>query len=58
MPRVLTSMDLVFSTTLMMLAVAFMCGFLCFRKIDPATAMLGSHVVVFSRLPEAVKSKE
>lgn len=51
-------MDLVFSSKLVMLAAAFMCGFLCFSKIDPAMAMLGSHVLLLFPVVRAVKRKE
>ena len=37
-------MDPVLRRTLSTLAVAFMCEFLSFSRIDPASATLGSHL--------------
>ena len=51
-------MDLVFSSKLVMLAAAFMSGFLCFSKIDPVLAMLVSHVILLFPVVQAVKRKE
>ena len=46
-----TSTDLVFNRTLKILAVAFIRVSLCFNRIDPAIAILGSHVTVSCRFP-------